>query len=291
MSILGSFTRVNRGLPCPVCEHRDWCLVRINAAGQIVAAVCPRARSETRWGNAGFLHVLDRSEFRHGRVRPGLPPAPTRDFGSLAKRLQESAPAYAVNWYARDLKVSSESLRDLRFGLVEGADLRRVGARYIRRAWSVPMEDSQGRVIGIRLRQSNGRKFAVKGSRNGLFVPKALDDHGPLFIAEGETDAAALLTLGLRVVGRPGAMACQEMLVRYVRDHEERNVVVVADADEVGLFGAQQLAGELRSGGVRARVLVPDAEDARAWIVAGATRDDVLAHSKKGGSAGEARGA
>jgi hypothetical protein len=59
------------------------------------------------------------------------------------------------------------------------------------------MNDGKRSVIGIRLRNDLGRKWAVTGSRQGLFLP------GPhpgqtVLIVEGPTDAAAAVDLGVQ---------------------------------------------------------------------------------------------
>src|SRR5207253_1067400 len=73
------------------------------------------------------------------------------------------------------------------------------------RSWSFPMRDAESNVVGIRLRRPDGFKFAVKGGKEGLFIPEDRNaQSSPLLIAEGVTDAAALLDMGFtNVVGRP----------------------------------------------------------------------------------------
>src|SRR5262249_47457954 len=134
------------------------------------------------------------------------------------------------------LGLSSEALAALGTGWSEA-----------HRAWSFPMADTAGNVLGIRLRGQDGRKFAVKGGREGLFIAPTLEiDPAILLVCEGPTDTAALLGLGFRsVVGRPSCTGGIKLLVEFVRGRAPSEVVVVSDADEPGRRGAANLAAVL----------------------------------------------
>ena len=63
-----------------------------------------------------------------------------------------------------------------------------------------------------------------------------------VFVTEGPSDAAALLSVGLDVVGVPSAGGCADLLARLVRRLEPEDVVIVADGDGPGQRGAMTLA-------------------------------------------------
>lgn len=74
-------------------------------------------------------------------------------------------------WFDR---TSLETLDAL--GVALGVDtdaLKSIGGAWAdnHNAWAFPMKDATGRVIGIRLRNTEGHKWAVKGSKSGLFLP------------------------------------------------------------------------------------------------------------------------
>jgi hypothetical protein len=140
------------------------------------------------------------------------------------------------------------------------------------------MRDAAGRVIGIRTRPDSGGKFCVRGSRLGLFLPESLEQGGTLVIAEGESDAAALLTLGFAAVGRPGCGNGTKLVCDLVARIRPSLVVIVADSDSPGLRGAEVLAHALCVQCRDVRVVHPPAphKDARAWVNAGASRDAIL---------------
>ena len=160
---------------------------------------------------------------------------------------------------------------------VTAASLKRLGVGYYRRteSFSFPMRDGSGQVIGIRTRDpKTGAKRSVFGSRSGLFIPTGIEGD-TLFVAEGATDVAALLDVGLAAVGRPDCHSCKGFLVDFAQRYRPTQIVVVADSDEVGRRGAKSVARRLRLV-APVHVVVPSAKDARDWIAAGATRDDLL---------------
>jgi phage/plasmid primase-like uncharacterized protein len=142
------------------------------------------------------------------------------------------------------------------------------------RAWSFPMRDAAGSVIGIRLRRPNGTKFAVRGSKEGLFLPAASSTDERLLICEGPTDAAALLVLGYSaVVGRPSCTGGVKLLAELVRRRRPGEVIIVADGDEPGRRGANNLASVLVAYCAVVRVVVPSRwKDVREFLRAGGTQ-------------------
>jgi DNA primase len=142
------------------------------------------------------------------------------------------------------------------------------------------MTDSEGNVVGIRLRAPNGRKWSVRGGQEGLFIPADETVAGErLLICEGPTDTAALLDLGFSAVGRPSCTGGVTLLAELVKHHRPAEVVIVADADAPGQRGAESLAAVLLAYSAAVRVIAPPSgvKDARAWKQAVATAADVLA--------------
>jgi len=166
-----------------------------------------------------------------------------------------------------------------RLGL-SAAALQRFGVGWsaVHRAWTFPMIDPSGKVLGIRLRSPLGDKYAVKGSKQGLFIPDGCSGN-QLLITEGPTDAAALLDMGFSfVVGRPSCAGAVKLLIDLVRRHPA-DVVIVADGDEPGRRGADDLAGVLVAYVSTVRIITPPdgIKDGRQWLQAGGTKADVEA--------------
>ena len=196
-------------------------------------------------------------------------PTPARhDLALLAKQFQTAINPLRLERFAAGLGLSVESLR--RQGIGWAADFS---------AWAWPMSDAGGDVRGIRLRGIDGKKFAVRGGREGLFISSGLRDASELLIAEGASDTAALLDLGFDAIGRPSCAGGVGLLADFVQARKHSGVVIVADADEPGQRGAEALASVLALYTRRLRIIRPPAgmKDARLWKLAGATAADVQA--------------
>lgn len=139
-------------------------------------------------------------------------------------------------------------------------------------AWAFPMRDAAGKIIGMRLRNSRGRKWAVRGSKQGLFIPQVPVADSMLWLCEGPTDTAAALTLGLYAVGRPSCSACVGMTLALLSRRRFRRVVIVADADGPGLAGADKLAESMT---VPFIVWIPPAKDLREFVRGGGDYDAI----------------
>lgn len=256
------FIRVNRQRPCAICSGPDWCGVSADGA----VAICMRKESEKRSRNGGYVHRLrDPDDFQPRRFirRITLATTPTAevDFVELTDRYSRAVTDAALASLARSLGVSPAALRRLRVG-------------YDGDAWTFPMTDPSDRIVGIRRRLPNGRKLSVKGGAEGLFVPVDLPETGTLYICEGATDTAALLTLGFAAIGRPCCTGGVAFIVQVCR---RRDAVIFGDADAPGQAGASTLAQRLRLHCPSVRIIQPPEgiNDAREWVRRGATAADI----------------
>ncbi|MBN2293854.1 MAG: hypothetical protein JXM70_15605 [Pirellulales bacterium] len=148
-------------------------------------------------------------------------------------------------------------------------------------AWSFPMRDAEGDVTGLRLRNNEGDKWCVSGSKQGLFYDPRRALHDPVLIPEGPTDTAALLDLGFSAVGRPSCRGGGPQLMQMLAG---RSVVIVSDRDEAhfrpdesvyypGQEGAADLARQMVGVCSSVKVIQPPKpyKDARQWIISGIT--------------------
>lgn len=263
------FHELNRE-PCPICGHKGWCM-QSNDGEKVV---CTRTPSEIKFGDkgAGWLHTLNE---QHRMPAPSLPrkhqPVKMIDWADVVKQMMQNATTPRVAELADSLGVSRESLR--RLG---------VGYSGSHNAFAFPMRDLNGNVVGVRLRTMDGSKFAIPGSRDGLFIGlNTINDvAGPLVICEGPTDCAALLDLGFCAVGRPSCRGAEQMCVDLARI-SRRDVVIAANYDEAkkrldgsvfypGQDGAIALAEKMNR---PVKIIYPPRhKDFRAWINAIATR-------------------
>ena len=257
--------RVSRRKPCPICGKPDWCLVAPDRS----AAICARVEdaSVKRCGDAGWLHVL-RRDFAKRLKRRDLSkriiaePAETED-----KRFEQLAEKYRQQLSVERLCILSESLG------VSVASLKRLRIGWDGRAYTFPMSNDFGNVVGIRRRFPDGRKVSLTGSKTGLFVPTGLDSGKPLLICEGTTDTAAALDLAFDAIGRPNCNSKIEMTAKAAKGRTE--IVIVGDADAPGRAGAEKLADALALHYATVKIIYPleGIKDLRQWFRAGLSRE------------------
>lgn len=255
-----NYIRATRTTRCPICRKPDWCLIARDGS----AAICPRTPEGGKWlGEAGFLHKLTDAEPAQFSSTRNVYVAPRADF--KADEAAEAMQAVVKNddtglvEYASQLGLSADSLHALGIG-------------YLRResAFSFPMKDHKENVIGIRLRGWDGRKWAVNGSRSGLFIGPRRS--GTLYIGEGPTDTAALIDLDRWALGRPSCMGGTVETIKYVQKHRPSAVVIVSDRDGPGVVGAENLADALWSHVPAVRIIEPlVGKDIRQWRIQGCT--------------------
>jgi hypothetical protein len=253
MSDHSTWRRVTNQDPCPVCSKPDWCSV--SADGTV--AVCMRFESGHQLSNMGWLHRLtDAAEPR----RPvHIVQRQAADFGPMAAQYARNLVPERLIAFADHLGVPPDALLQL-------------GVGWTGCAFSFPMHNGAGKVIGIRLRDSRtGKKFAERGSREGVFATPELGE-GIVLVTEGPTDTAAAIACDYPAFGRPSCCGGTKHIARLTHGHE---VVVVADADDAGRRGAAALASTLVPTVASVRVIEPPDKDLRAWVQAGATKKDI----------------
>lgn len=237
---------------CPVCDRPDWCLIGLKFI------LCNRIQSDKPQKGGGWLHPVT---FEYSKVN--IPKSskqaenPTIDAARLISEWQADTKEWQLIDVAGHLAVSETSLSAL-------------GACWAARhhAWAFPMANGQGEIIGIRLRNDDGEKWAVKGSRAGIFLP-SVDPQKTAYVCEGPTDTAAALTLGFYAIGRPSCNSGGLDLKTACNRLGVRQVVIVADNDDPGQQGANRIAGEL---GLRTCIFTPPAKDLREFVRLGGTR-------------------
>ncbi|WP_068266557.1 hypothetical protein [Rubripirellula obstinata] len=195
---------------------------------------------------------------------------PARDLASLANRCHD---AMKPDWWER---------LAVRLNLPAAVLIRlRVGWMTERNATTWPMVDEADNIIGIRLRCiQTGRKWSVRGGSAGLFIPSELPQAPErLFIAEGPTDTAAVLSLGLPVIGRASATGAVLTECKTVRRFKPTECIIIADGDNAGRRGAQTLMVPLLTCCRAVRIIAPPdgIGDVRDWVARGASAADIIA--------------
>jgi hypothetical protein len=156
-------------------------------------------------------------------------------------------------------------------------------------AWTFPERDSRNRTIGLlqRFRNPARDKRSAPGSKRGIYLPANWDHRpGPIYIPEGASDVAALLSAGKCAIGRPSAKGGAAYLVALLREHRNREIIVLGENDLrpdgfwPGKEGAHHIAGILTEAlGRPVKIMMPPAEfkDIREFLKASyKEKSDVL---------------
>lgn len=284
----GQWVEVSRERPCLVCGKPNWCTFTRDGGtlhcrrGQHLAAPAGY-RLSRKQGDDAARFVRDRGvdalAYDPGIYQPAVvkaaPPSapPARDWSGLGDEYQATA-GDRIGQLAADLGVKSDTLHA-------------IGVGWNGRAWTIPARDATGVVVGLATRFPDGSKRFVKDGRTGLFYAPDRWNHGdgPVFLVEGMSDTAALLGLGLAVIGRPSNTGGVRHLVEMLADWpEDRGIVVVGERDEKpdgdwpgrkgAVMTAERLAGDLHRH--IAWTLPPEPfKDSRAFVRSGADADAV----------------
>lgn len=225
----------------------------------------------------GYVMQRDGCDFTAAvaKLDSGLLPTHRRVIPRIVKKEPEVDPLVFEDmldkWFSKDTRRRDDFAAKI--GVSPGA-LSNLDVQWAQehRAWAFPMRDHKRRTVGIRLRDENGRKWAVKGSRQGFFIP--IDPaHWDIYITEGPTDCAAMLSMGLFAIGKAAAMQGPEEIIKFVTKNHVRRVIVIADNDNAGLKGARKLIDVCL---VPCCELVLPAKDAREFYRNGGTKEMIV---------------
>jgi putative DNA primase/helicase len=246
----------------------------------------------TRTDTGVIFDNLDAVTFRsNSLVTPTTPATPTKRRALMTPDQWN----LVVQTRVRNATEHVERLAELLGVSVSSLEALAVGWDSKSRAWTTPHRNAGGEITGVAVRysepwtDSEGKvhaKASMPGTRVGLFFDPASWNraNGPVFLPEGASDVAALMTMDLAVVGRPSNVGGVDQLVELLAGLElERPIVVIGERDQKpdgfwpGRDGAQKtartLAGRL---GRRVGWSFPpdDAKDSRGWLNAVRSTDD-----------------
>ena len=240
--------RVTKAAPCAICGKPDWCTYAARAI------CCMRVESTKPAHNGGWMHAVG-SAPRTPPPRNERHAVATIDAPGLMRGFAEAASAEMVSQLAASLGVDSAALEAIGVGWATGHN-----------AWAFAMRDWRGNIIGIRLRDHTGHKWAVRGSRAGLFYAEGIA--ATIYVCEGPTDTAAGLSIGLQAVGRASCLGLEDEVDRLAKRKQARRIVIVSDNDGPGQRGAVKLADVLT---VPSVIWTPPAKDLREFVQCGGT--------------------
>ena len=185
----GQWLRVNKSNRCPLCQKDHWCL--INPIANL--ALCMRVESQRpkllKSGETGWLHQLGQSTARYDPTPRTREETPSINCRRLVEKWTRETQMAQLQSLADHLEVTILSLRLL-------------SACYAREhhAWAFVMKDGYDNMVGIRLRNWNGDKWAVTGFHQGCFIPRS-QPFATVLVAEGPTGRRCGIGPGLLLCG------------------------------------------------------------------------------------------
>lgn len=276
-----SWKRVSPKHPCPVCQKKDYCCITDDGS----LTLCMRVESSrpSRGKAGGWLH------------KTGEPSGHKRlDRQSEPKHISEQSAAKLLRTWKRD--TNRRNVEQLAVDLgVKAWSLESLGVVWCdgRSCWAFPMKDIRGKPIGIRFRTSQ-RKVSVGGSKSGLFFSDGLCARETVWLTEGPTDTAALMSIGAKcVVGRSSLTSCWDDVRAILAKFKAKRAILVTDDEttEEKLEAKErgEIVGPVSPGRVESRrlaktlslpckfVLVPGCKDIREYVKSGGTMKGIIA--------------
>jgi hypothetical protein len=226
-----------------------------------------RVQSAHPSNDGGWYHFFEAGKQPVYRPAPKPLPKPLQTAGAMIESWKRTTPESRIDALAITLGVSLAALMALDACWSSSNN-----------AWAFPMKDASGETVGIRLRNEKGEKWAVKGSKSGIFIPRITPTE-TVITCEGPTSLAACITLGLWGIGRPSCNSCNDEAKAVLKAHGVRRVIIVADFDKKlredgtewspGIEGAERFGQMLKMPYV---VYVPPTKDIRDFLKAGGTK-------------------
>jgi hypothetical protein len=207
-------------------------------------------------GSIGYAHSLDGNKKSFRRVVFQKKESPPIDAECLHNRMLSRTLNTHLFILAGNLGVKLESLHVLKTAWDERSQ-----------AYAFPMRDGNGKIVGVRLRNFAGKKWAVTGSKSGIFMPY-MNPAETVYITEGPTDTAAAHTMGLYAIGRPSCSGGANEIKQVVQQRGIKRMVVIADNDGPGLLGAETLVKLIP---IRACLMTLPCKDIREFVNLGGT--------------------
>jgi len=122
-------------------------------------------------------------------------------------------------------------------------------------SYFIPVYNENGIIIGIQKRYPDGQKIMIKGSKLGIFASSAilqgvglLKNNPTLLVCEGLSDSVVATYLGFNAIGRISCTSSTDVITKFVKrllTKGLKQVIIIADADDVGTTGADKLHKKL----------------------------------------------
>ena len=249
-------------MPCPVCEREKYCLVSDD--GNFV--ICTKVSSKKKYeAYSGWLHKLSDANFKKPKKV-----IKSKDYSRNINHIQsvyQNLDKDFLTRFANKLNVAPIVLYHLGVGYDKKSQ------------FYFPMFNADFKMIGLKIRAFNGKRWCVPGSRLGVYIPDDFNSSEEVYICEGESDTAAMLNLGYNAIGKASATSCRNILKELLNCCPI--ITIVSDYDNHGLgYKESCKLAKLFDSHVNI-VLNRNYKDIRAWIDSGTFSHPKLIALKK----------
>jgi len=243
--------------PCGICGKPDGCCISRDGS----KILCSRIESTLKIGEpfaGGYIHAAS-GEYQNLRMPKKKKIKAPINWTTLCSFYQEKISYQQIEQLAKEWNVNCKNLIFLDIG-------------WDGKAYTFPVYNLK-EIIGIQRRFPNGEKSMVKGSSLGLFIPNI--EVWPLhfqslFITEGVSDLAVLLSLELCGIAKPSAKACNDLVIKFLKENNRfEEIIIVSDNDEAGIKGTQALVKELTKDYFKPMTVIcppTGIKDLREWV-------------------------
>lgn len=145
-------------------------------------------------------------------------------------RLRPDFSEYAINAFNHENSVKKRSELAEMLG-VSYLSLEKLRCGWDGKFWIFPEMDQFGNIIGLTRRTKDNKKLCYPGSHRGLFYEKNWRrTKGDVYIVEGASDVAAMISAGQCAIGRPSNTGGSDIL-KYMLD-SGRNFIIIGENDK-----------------------------------------------------------
>lgn len=183
-------------------------------------------------GNAptdGQLPVTDRPD---ESIQPAEGGSATRSSADWGARCDKWAADFATDAQGRERLADWARVPESALAHVHSLGTRTDLGHPSTRAWTFPLSDARGNVVGVRTEFSGGLPSTTDGEPGLILSARWKDRPGALYLVTGALNVLAMTAAGMAAIGRPSNVGGVELLAKLLADlPPDREIVWTGEND------------------------------------------------------------